>query len=156
MRMNNIGGVTLPPVGHIGIVVRDIEKTVDYYSSVFGIGPFSILEYDIQGAILRGTPCNGRIKVAAAQQGPLALELVEPLGEEGFYSEFLRQKGEGLHHLGFHVDDIAGVLAELAKQGTEPVFHSSSGPIPFAYLDTEKIGGAILELIQMGDQKGDA
>ena len=151
--MKDIGKFALPPVGHVGIVVRNVERTVDFYSSAFGMGPFSILEYATEGAILRGRPFKDRIKVAAAQQGPLALELIEPLLKEGLYREFLLRKGEGLHHLGFHVNDIAGVLAELAKQGTEPVFHSNLGPIPFAYLDTEKTGGVILELIELRDRR---
>ena len=145
--MVNTGKVVLPPVSQVGIVVRDIEKATEYYTATFGIGPFSIREVDMDGVMLRGKPVSTKIKAAFAQSGPLQIEFIQPVEGENIYTEFLASKGEGLHHLGFRVDDMEGMLAALAKEGIEPVFHRNYGFFAFAYLNTDKIGGVMFELL---------
>jgi len=145
--MTSAGKVTLPPVSQVGIVVRDIERTAEYYTSTFGIGPFSIIDVDMEGVILRGKPISTKIKAAFAQSGPLQIEFIQPVEGDNIYTEFLASKGEGLHHLGFQVDDMDAMLAELAKEGIEPIFHHNYGFMAFAYLNTDKIGGVIFELL---------
>jgi len=145
--MTNVGKVKLPPVSQVGIVVRDIERTAEYYTSTFGIGPFSIIDVDMEGVILRGKPISTKIKAAFAQSGPLQIEFIQPVEGDNIYTEFLASKGEGLHHLGFQVDDMDAMLAELAKEGIEPIFHHNYGFMAFAYLNTDKIGGVIFELL---------
>lgn len=142
--------VKLPPVEQIGIVVADIDKAVEYYSSVFGWGPFQVVEYETKGMTHRGKKGDCRLRLAFAHSGPIEIELIQVLEGETPHSEFLREKGEGLQHLRFHVDDLEGMLAELAKEGIEPVFHHSYPEfgISFAYLNTDKIGGVIFELIE--------
>ena len=44
----------LPPVTQVGVVVRDIAKAVDYYSTTFGWGPFKISEFEMKGADYNG------------------------------------------------------------------------------------------------------
>ncbi|RLC91631.1 MAG: hypothetical protein DRI39_10040 [Chloroflexi bacterium] len=145
--MASIGKVTLPPVSQVCIVVRDIEKAADYYTSTFGIGPFSIDEINMEGPILRGKPITLHIKVGFAQSGPLQVELIQPVEGENLYTEFLATHGEGLHHLGFEVDDLKGILAELATEGIEPIFHHDLGFYAYAYLNSDKVGGVIFELL---------
>ncbi len=142
-----IGKVTLPAVKQIGIVVKDIEKTASYYTSTFGIGPFSIHDIKIDGVILRGKPISLNMKVAFAQSGPIQVELIQPVEGENLYTEFLASKGEGLHHLAFEVEDLKATLTELAKDGIEPVFHHDLGFAAFAYVNSDRIGGVIIELL---------
>ena len=145
--MTGKGKVMLPPVSQVCIVVKDIAKAAEYYTSTFGIGPFSIQEAKMEGVILRGKPTTTKIKVALAQSGSLQIELIQPVEGENPYAEFLASKGEGLHHLGFQVDDLDSIVAELAKEGIEPIFHHDFGFLSFAYLNTDQIGGVIFELI---------
>jgi len=140
--------IVLPPVHQIGLVVRDLEKTADFYYSTFGIGPFSVVpEVKFDGVILRGQPSDSKIKVAFADSGPLQIELIQPLEGENIYTEFLRSGNEGLHHLGFEVDNFEGMLAKFKRRGVEPMFWKNFGFMAFAYLDTGKIGGVIVELL---------
>ncbi|MBM4462557.1 MAG: hypothetical protein FJ012_04345 [Chloroflexi bacterium] len=145
--MTNAGKVVLPPVSQVGIVVRDIERTAQYYTSTFGIGPFTIIDVDMDGVILRDKPIRLKMKAAFAQSGPLQIELIQSVEGENLYTEFLASKGEGLHHLGFQVDDMEAVLADLARKGIKPVFHHNYGFGAFAYLNTDKIGGVMFELL---------
>ncbi|GAF80790.1 unnamed protein product [marine sediment metagenome] len=147
--------VKLPPVEQVGIVVKDMERAMEYYSSTFGWGPFQVMELEMKGATYRGQPCDCRLKLAFARSGPIEIELIQVLEGETPHTEFLREKGEGLQHLRFSVDDIDGTLAKLAKEGIEPVFQHSYPEIgiSFAYLNTDKIGGVMIELIEIKKRK---
>ena len=140
--------IVLPPVHQIGMVVRDLQKTADFYYSTFGIGPFSIVpEMRFDGVILRGQPTDSKVRLGFADSGPLQIELIQPLEGENIYTDFLRSGNEGLHHLGFEVDNFEGMLAKFKRRGIEPVFWKHYRSMAFAYLDTGKIGGVIVELL---------
>jgi catechol 2,3-dioxygenase-like lactoylglutathione lyase family enzyme len=146
--MVNDASIVLPPLRQIGLVVRDLEKTAAFYYSTFGIGPFSVApEWKFEGIILRGRPTNSTIKLAFADSGPVQIELIQPLEGENIYTEFLRSGNEGLHHLGFEVDDFEGMLARFKARGIDSIFWKHFGFMAFAYLDTGKIGGVIVELL---------
>ncbi len=144
----------LPPVSQIGIVVRDLQKTADYYTSTFGIGPFTMLDVNLDGVILRGKPGNMKIKVGFAQSGAMQIEMIQPLeGDNNLYAEFLDAKGEGIHHLGIQVDDFEAALAGMAGAGFQPVLYRNQDGFAFAYMDTDKVGGIMIELIWSGQNR---
>lgn len=146
--MESQSAISLPPLSQVGIVVRDVDRTAAFYHSTFGIGPFGIIpEVKFEGAILRGRPTSTSIKVAFAQSGPIQIELIQPLKGENIYTEFLDSRGEGLHHLGFEVDDFDGSLAGFKSKGIEPVLWHNMGWMAFAYLGTDSIGGVMIELL---------
>ncbi len=138
----------LPPVDQVGLVVQDLDKAAAFYHSAFGLGPFAVVpEVRLDGAWLRGRPNDSSIRVASADSGPLQIELIQPLEGENIYTEFLQGGQEGLHHLGFRVDDFDGLLAGFRQKGIEPVFWKHSGFTAFAYLDTAGVGGVTAALL---------
>ena len=144
--------VQLSRVEQVGIVVKDVDGAVDYYSSIFGWGPFEFMELELKGYTYRGRRHDyGRVKVALAQQGGIQIELIQVLEGELPHSDFLREKGEGAQHLfcGL-VDDLSGMLAELAKEGIEPVFRTpltvGDVEVEAVYLNADRIGGLMIEL----------
>ena len=150
MKKNAEAKVVLPPVTQVGIVVKDAEKTADYYTSTLGIGPFRFFDGGLEKCTLRGEPATGKVKVALAQVGPLEIELIQVIEGAEYYAEFLRNKGEGIHHLGINVDTFEtydSLLAELANQGIKPVFGARGHRSAFAYLDDQTTSGLKLELI---------
>ncbi len=62
-----------------------------------------------------------------------------------FQSRFLDTWGEGLHHVGFYVDDVDAVVKELTGKGAKLLIHD---PGNFAYLDAGGPGGAIFEFMR--------
>jgi len=133
----------LKTVDQIGIVVKDADKVMESWSSMFGIGPWAVR--DFSGADAEGRPM--KVRLAFAYLGPLQLELIQPVEGRIFHSDFLDTQGEGLHHLGFFVDDLEGEVAKLVAQGAKVL---NEGPGMFAYLDTGGPGGVIYELIRRG------
>lgn len=136
-------------ISQVGIIVRDIEKTIGHLSSLWDIGPFEIREIDLPDAILHGKQKRLRAKLAFAQAGPLELELIEPGEGENIYQEFLSTKGEGLHHLGIRISDIKSEVSRFKEKGIGVLQSGSAPRVSFAYLDTENIAGVILELLQL-------
>ena len=137
---------------HIGVGVRDVVEVAKRLASL-GIGPFE--PYHTRLGIvppverkLRGKPTDCKLMVMVAQAVPLLLEITQSDGE-CIQSEFLESKGEGLHHLGFYVDDLDKEVADLAQQGLNPVMEggTAEGRL-FVFYEPEEAGGIILELAQ--------
>jgi 4-hydroxyphenylpyruvate dioxygenase-like putative hemolysin len=160
--------MALGRLSHVGIVVRDMDQAMEYYSSVFGLGPFTTEVYDLKSFIFRGKTASARVKAAIAHSGSVFIELVQVLEGETVHTEFLREKGEGLQHVAFLVRNLDETLAELAKSGIEPVMRlripiePPPAPDPTAqgasegkrmeltevYLNSDKVGGAMIQLME--------
>ena len=128
-------------VDQISYAVKDIDKTIESWSRLYGIGPWTYRENG--GVDAKGRPW--RIRMAFTHVGPLEIELVQCTEGRIFQSRFLDAWGEGLHHIGFYVDDVDTEVKKLISQGVKLFVHD---PGRFAYLDAGGAGGAIFELIQ--------
>ena len=102
--------VKISELKQIGIIVEDLDKAIEYYSSHFGLGPFETHTMEVDGFTYRGKQGSCRLKVAFVQSGPMQIELVQPVDGKSPFSEFLREKGEGVQHFRFDVDDLDGRL----------------------------------------------
>jgi len=135
---------------HIAVVVKDIEKAVEYYSKAFGLKFEDIAEHALPpDVITRGKPTPYTMKVTFAHMGPIRLELVQVVEGECLYAEFLREHGEGVHHLGFEAADLEKEVANAEAQGLEMICHLKMvGIMAFAHFDPGKTNGVRLELVQ--------
>jgi methylmalonyl-CoA/ethylmalonyl-CoA epimerase len=157
MQAEDAQEVKLPGVGQIGVVVRDLDMTMEYYSSNFGIGPWRIVEIDHStGSPLAQKP-PWKARAAFAQLGPVELELLQIVEGRPIHSEFLERNGEGLHHLGFFVsnEEMDNIMEEMAGKGIGILQGGKTGIMGRrnAYLDTEETGGVIFELIHRPDHQ---
>ena len=142
----------LPAVGQIGVVVEDLDRTIAFYESAFGLGPFDIREVGAPNVWDRGEEKPIKARLGFATIGPNELELIQILEGDSFHLEFLRKHGEGLHHLGFFVKDFGAKLEQAKAMGFE-VLQMDPFRQAYAYLDTRQCGGIIFELITpLGDQ----
>jgi methylmalonyl-CoA/ethylmalonyl-CoA epimerase len=144
------GKVKLPPLAQIGMVVKDIDKVMEFYSATFGIGPWEIREGESE-AKAGGEIYVYKTKAAIAQLGPITLELFQVIeGRSPIHSGFLEKHGEGVHHFGFYVskEEKEQIVADLAKIGIGVAQAAQiSGRGSNAFLNTEKIGGVFFEII---------
>jgi catechol 2,3-dioxygenase-like lactoylglutathione lyase family enzyme len=142
----------LPVISQLGFVVRDTDETARYYEEVFGLGPWSIMEGETMDCTNRGEPVTIRGKIGMAQVGAVQFELIQIMEGDSIHSEFLQERGEGLHHIGFYVRDLDARLVACKDAGIEILQKGTlkQGPITinYAYLDTVSIGGVVFEYIQ--------
>lgn len=88
-------------IDHVGIVVRSIDASLEYYVSTLGL---TVLE--------DGPRPDGTVRLAYLSAGDTTLQLVEPL-TDGPATRFLESNGEGLHHVCFAVNSLEATLAAL-------------------------------------------
>ena len=141
MAENPIPELGLQAVDQVSFAVKDIDETIQSWSSMYGIGPWTFAENG--GKDAKGRPW--KIRMAFAYLGPVQIELVQCTEGRIFQSRFLDTWGEGLHHLGFYVDDLDAEVDKLVAKGAKLFVHD---PGRFPYLDSGGPGGAIFELMQ--------
>ena len=103
--------MTIKRVDHVSMAVENVETALKLFVDVLGgriQSTFRVEEDGYQGVTLD-------IGVEGAQ-----LELLEPIDESGFVARFLKERGEGLHHVTFETSDILAAIAQLESGGVEP------------------------------------
>lgn len=146
-----------PRIGQVGVVVRDIEKTIEYYSSMFGIGPFDIYDFEPQRAWLHGKEVESfKLKIGMANLGEMKLELIQVIEGVLPHRDFLITHGEGLQHLGFYVDNYDEWKSYAQEKGIEILCEAEvedevRGKRRAFYMDSSEIGGVLFELIETGN-----
>lgn len=146
------------PGGHlfqIGIVVPDLWKALDLYSSALGLGPwigFHFTPDNVQDFTYRGRPAEYSIDIALTVDPSPQVELVQVHGEHSLYHEWIDMHGYGVQHLGVRVDDIPAIDRELSpRYEVLQAGHGygAQGDGAFVYYDTRDDFGVILECIQV-------
>ena len=148
--------VKVKGINQVAIVVKDIQRTVENYWSILGIGPWDIYAWEAPTVYDRkyyGKPTWAREKIALAQVGAVQLELVQPVEGDSIYQDFLTEHGEGLHHLKFLVDDVVETAGILAEEGFSTVQSGRAGPPGqkggYNYIDIKPLH-TIWEAVQKG------
>jgi catechol 2,3-dioxygenase-like lactoylglutathione lyase family enzyme len=106
---------------HIGIVVRDLDATTRLYSEMLGVTRWFCWENDRPGLPTNPETAgqHGSVRVAYGRAPGQTLELFQPLAGTTIWSNFLRDRGEGVQHLGLWTRDLAATLeAAVARGGT--------------------------------------
>jgi len=144
-----VGETTFSKLTHVGIVVRDMDRTVESLASL-GIGPFELQQpgAPLTEALFRGKPARWKTKRGTARIGQVELELLQPVEGESAAKEFLDSRGEGVHHIGFAVDDLNKEVARLVKQRAKVLMSGRWAGGGFAYIEPAVSGGIVIELIQ--------
>jgi hypothetical protein len=153
--MESDNRIELPPLRQLGIVVRDLEATRANIERYLAVGPFHIFEFDQKAIIADGSETFSRIKVGLAEAGPVQIELIQPILGENIYTEFLSERGDGLHHLAYEVDSFA-IVGALEKAGAKRIFHYDYGAFAFAYLHVPEFGDTMLEFLRSGEEPSGA
>ena len=98
----------LKAVGHLGIVVKDINASVRALSKVTGIQSPAIKEFS-----------DKKMKCAVVELGGIALEFIQDSSEDGMMARFIKEKGDGIHHFCLLTDDIEADVEALKQRGIE-------------------------------------
>lgn len=135
-------------VVHVGVIVKDIEKTSKEYAKLLGIAPPKILlaQPGIPFAKDFKADPNAYPKYVQFPFGNTVIELLEPIGGASPWRNFLDKHGEGIHHLGMSVADMDGALRLLTSNGAKVEF-SRPGPAR-AYVNAEGQTGFTFEIFQ--------
>lgn len=118
-------------INQVAIVVENLELVAQNYWKILGIGPWAVFNWEAPLVYDRkyyGKAAWAREKIALAQVGGVQLELVQPVDGPSIYGDYLKQHGEGLHHLNFLVDDVEETAAILEREGFPSLQSGKFGP----------------------------
>jgi methylmalonyl-CoA/ethylmalonyl-CoA epimerase len=93
-------------VDHIGLAVQNLDEAVAFYEQSYGVTNWH-----------RSSMPERHMEVAATFIGDTMIELIAPTSEEAAFAKYLNEKGPGMHHIAYRVDDIAASLEQLQQHG---------------------------------------
>lgn len=130
-------------VSHLGLAVRNLEESREFYRKVFGL--------ESSDPILGG---EGTIKVSMVDTGNVLIELLQPMGNDGVIAKFLEKRGEGFHHICYEVEDIAAEVESAKSKGIEVLGEIRPGAEgKTAFLHPRQTYGVLVEFVEKEDNK---
>ncbi|MEE9415834.1 MAG: methylmalonyl-CoA epimerase [Acidimicrobiales bacterium] len=130
----------LTEIDHIAIAVHDLQAAIDYYGNAFGatVAHREIVESDgVEEALIRVADSYIQLTTATRDDSPIA--------------KFLQTRGEGLHHVGYRVDNCAEALAAIVAAGGRAIDErprpGSRGTM-VAFVHPKGSFGTLIELVQ--------
>lgn len=132
--------MNLKKIEHIGIAVKDLEKSNLLFAALLGKEPYKTEEVKAEDVF-----------VSFFKTGETKIELLQAVTENSAIARFIEKKGEGIHHLAFEVDDIKASMENLKKQGfqllsDEPKEGADNKLICF--LHPKNTNGVLIEICQ--------
>ncbi len=130
----------LTEIDHVAIAVEDLEAAIAWYEAAFGatVEHREVVESDgVEEALL---------KVAESY-----VQLLTPVSDDSPVAKYLEKKGEGLHHIGYRVDDCAAALDSLRAQGSRLIDEAprpGSRGTTVAFVHPKGAFGTLIELVQ--------
>ncbi len=125
-------------IDHLGIAVRNIDESIEYYEKSLGLHCHGREEVESQ-----------KVKTAFFEVGEVHIELLEPTSDDSPIAKFLEKNGEGIHHIAFRTDDIEGQLKQAADSGVrlihEVPFEGAADKL-VAFLHPKSTRGVLTEL----------
>jgi len=129
-------------IDHIGIIVKDIQASIKKYTSLLGLEIEETEEVKVEGVVN---------KIAFLPIGDTNIELVQTTAKTGLAADFLRDRGEGIHHIAFEVGNIDRTFQDLRSQGAiflwDRIIEGSRGS-RVAFFKAEEFNGVYIELVQ--------
>lgn len=126
-------------VEHIAIAVDSLKQSMELMRNVLGLE----VEYEEQ---------IGQTRLAMLPVGETYVELLEGQGPESGVTHWIKEKGTGLYHICFEVEDIDGALTELKAKGVKLQAGSpriGHGGARIAFLDPASTGNVLIELAEL-------
>lgn len=125
---------------HIGIAVKDLDKSEALFSKLLGVSPYKREEVSSEG-----------VMTSFFLLGDVKFELLAATNSESPIAKFIEKRGEGLHHLAFESENIENELDERKLQEIELIHHNPKDGADnkkIAFLHPKSTGGVLWELCQ--------
>jgi len=128
----------LEKIEHIGIAVKDLEKSEALFNALLNQTPYK-----------REVVESESVQTVFYQSGPNKIELLQALAPESAIAKYIDKKGEGIHHIAFAVDDIVAELARLKDAGFQLIHETpkegADGKL-IAFIHPKDTNGVLIEL----------
>ncbi|MBW2106333.1 MAG: VOC family protein [Deltaproteobacteria bacterium] len=124
-------------VDHIGIAVRDIEKSILFFQEVFG------------AKLLRKNVVEEQKLISGViSLGSINLELMQSTESNSIIDKFIKKNGEGVHHISIQVEDLDRFLGELDSKNIKILSKIEKSDYKIAFMHPESAFGVLIEVIE--------
>jgi len=130
-------------IDHLGIAVKSLAQAKKFYESL-GLSPMADETVEAE-----------KVRLSMVPVGESRIELLEPLSDDSPIAKFLAKRGEGLHHVALHVDDLSGTVERLKANGTRLISDEikiGAGGHLYVFVHPSSAGGVLLELVEDAPQ----
>ena len=130
----------LTEIDHVAIAVRDLEAAIDYYQRAFG----ATVEH-------RETVESDGVEEALLRVAQSYIQLLTPTSDASPVAKAIEKRGEGLHHIGYRVDDCSVALDSMIAAGATPIDKAprpGSRGTTVAFIHPKGSFGTLIELVQ--------
>ena len=129
-------------IEHIGIAVENPKKSNEIFEKLFGETSYKTELVESEG-----------VKTYFYKIGESKIELLEATKEDSPIKKFINKRGQGMHHLALHVEDIHAELARLTNLGFEAIGDIKQGADNklICFFHPKSTGGILIELCQEQD-----
>jgi methylmalonyl-CoA epimerase len=129
-------------IHHLGVAVDDLDGAVATYERLFG----AHLEH-------RETVSDQGVEAASLRVGASRVELLAALGEDTPVGKFLANRGPGMHHVAYEVDDVGAAIDELQAEGAEMIDERPRQGLfgmQVAFVHPDSVDGVLAEIVSGG------
>ena len=126
-------------VDHIAIAVNNVKEALQNYQNILNIEKIDIEEVP-----------NEKVRVVMLKLEDSRIELLEPMTDDSPISKFLKDKGEGIHHIAITADNIEDDIDRAKKNGIRFLGEIRSGSYgrKITFIHPKSLNGVLTELCQ--------
>ena len=131
----------LTEIDHVAIAVSDLDAAIDYYERAFGA---TVAHREV-------VETRRRRGGAAARSAESYIQLSTPTRDDSPVARFIEKRGEGIHHVGYRVDDCAAALEAMKAAGATAIDDAprpGSRGTTVAFIHPKGSFGTLIELVQ--------
>lgn len=124
-------------ISHVGIAVSDLESAIQRYTSILGV--HNVERMDV---------ATENVKIALIKLGDTEIELLSPTGESGAIAKFIKERGEGIHHLAIRVANVTKAIENAKANGYRMIDDKprrGAGGTDAAFVHPKSLNGVLLE-----------
>lgn len=127
-------------IEHIGIAVKSIDEAIPFYEKILGLKCYAVEEVKEQ-----------KVKTAFFKVGQTKIELLESTDPEGPIGKFVANRGEGVHHMAYAVENLEESLKEAESNGVRLIDQQprkGAEGLDIAFLHPKSTGGVLVEFCE--------
>ena len=126
-------------IDHLGIAVKSLAEARKFYEQLgMRVSHIETVEHE-------------KVRTAMVPVGESRIELLEATSDDSVIAKFISKRGEGLHHVALHVDDISAVFKRLKQSGVRMISDEikvGAGGHLYVFIHPASAGGVLVELCQ--------
>ena len=128
----------MPRIEHIGIAVKNLSDSIPLFEKLLNSQCYKTEVVESE-----------KVRTAFFRTGESKIELLESTQQDGVIGKYIEKKGEGVHHIAFHVDDIEAEMKRLQSEGFQ-LLHAHAKPGAdnkmVCFLHPKNTNGVLIEL----------